>query len=259
MRGAGLDDLVRTDRRAAIDIEHIRGAGLRVLERRRFRAHSYLSVPEPDPGIHSTSTHVVDLDRWLSMTSTVTAMEPENADEQPFLSEPVTLWSTRDGLLVPMPSDDGMGQQWACVPDEPLISGPLVMLHLLGGAVTARATPSGAAWVTVVDVDRAVEHVPSGHRGPLQRFLQELLVVAGSQLELEVRLSGSAVDAVDAELPAVEGSRSRILLHLSIDADEPPALPDPPVAGTVADAEQLARMWAPDWPDDVPVFPPRRD
>jgi hypothetical protein len=247
-----------TGGRADIDLELIRGSGLRVLERRRFRARSRLSVPEPRPALHSTITHVVDLDRRLSTMSTVTALDPEDADEQPFLSEPITLWCTREGLLVPLPPYDAADPVWGCVPGEPLIAGPLALLLLLVGAVTARPTTSGAGWRTVVDVDRAVEHVPAGHRGALQHFLRELLVEDGWQQELEVRLSGRAVDAVDAELPAVAGSRSRVLLHLSIDADEAAALPDPPVAGTVADGEQIARMWATDWSDDVPVIPPRR-
>lgn len=185
-------------------------------------------------------------------------MDPASPDEEPFLSEPVVQWSTPDGLLVPLPSDDETGPLWACVPGEPLLHGPLAMLLWLVGAVSARPTASGTAWSVVVDVDRAVEHVASEHLAALQRFVEESGLPDGSQQELEVRLAGGAVEAVDAELPAVGEVRPRALLHLSVDTGEPPVLPEPPVAGTVADPDEIARAWAADWPDDLPVRQPRR-
>ncbi len=241
-------------REAERNAEQVRLAGLRVLDRRHFRARGYLDVPES--GVQSVSTYVLDLDRQLSLASIVTAMDPDSPDEQPFLSEPVSTWSTRDGLLVPLPSEDA-APLWACVPGEPVIHGPLALLLVLAGAVTAVATPSAASWSTVVDVDRALAHVPDEHRVALQRFADETGLRAGSQVELEVRLDGGAVETVDAELPA-EGVRPRVLLHLSIDAGQPPPLPGPPSVGTVADADDVARAWAVDWPDDLPVRPPWR-
>ena len=248
--------LLRPGGRLDIDVGQIRGAGLRVLERGQFRARGHLSVPGPAPGIHSLCTYVVDLDRGLAVLSTVTAMDPETTDDQPLLSAPVTQWSIQDGLLVPLPSAEATGTLWACVPGEPLIQGPLAMLLWLAGALTAEATPSGAAWSTVVDVDRAVEHVASQHRSALQRSFAESGLEGGSQLELEVRLNAGAVQTLDAELPAVQGVRPRALLHLAIDAGQPPAVPEPPVAGEVADPDEIARAWAIDWPDDLPVRQP---
>jgi len=180
-------------------------------------------------------------------------MDPENADEQPFLSEPVFQWSTQHGLLVPVPSDDATGPLWVCVPGEPLIQGPLALLLWLVGAVTASATASGAAWSVLVDIDRALEHVPSEHRAALHRSFQATGIAAGSQIELEVRMDGESVATVDAEVPAVEGVCSRALLHVSIDAGQPPEVPKPPAAGTVVDADQYVRAKAVDWPDDMPV------
>ena len=239
-----------------MDVALIRGAGLRVLQRRRFRARSCLSVPEPTPGLHSVSTCLVDLDRELCLLSTRTSWDPEPGEE-PDLSRPVVLWSTRDGLLVPLPSDGEADPLWACVPGEPLLAGPLAMLLWLVGAVSARPTPSGAAWLVVVDADRAVQDVPPEHRAALRTFLHESGQAAGSRLQLEVRLSGDALEAVDAELPGVPGGSPRALLHLAVDAGPPPDVPEPPVAGTVADPDEIARAWASDWPDDLPVRRPR--
>ena len=232
----------------------MRLAGLRVLDRRHFHARGYLSVPEP--GIQSLITYVVDLDRELSLLSTVTAMDPDGADEQAWLSEPVTMWSTQDVLLVPMPSDDATGPLWACVPNSPMIQGPLALLLVLAGAVTASATPSAAGWLTVVDVDRALDYVPGEHRAALQYFVDETGLRAGSRVEMEVRLNDDVVETVDAELPA-DGARPRVVLQLSIDPGQPPAVPEPPVAGAIVDADAIARAWAVDWPDDLPVRPPR--
>ena len=235
-----------------MDVEQIRLAGL---QRRHFRARGYLSVPGP-PGIQSLVTYVVDLDRQLSLMSTVTAMDPDGAEDEPWLSEPVTAWSTRDGLLVPLPSDDDTGALWACLPGEHVMQGPLVLLLVLAGAVSASATPSAAGWVTVVDVDRALEHVPGEHRAALQHFLDETGLRAGSRVDVNVRLNEGVVATLDAELPA-EGDRPRMLLHLAIDPGQAPAVPKPPVAGAYLDADEIARAWAVDWPEDVPVRPPR--
>ena len=137
-----------------------------------------------------------------------------------------------------------------------MIQGPLTLLLVLTGAVTASATPSTAGWVTTIDVDRALERVPAEHRAALQHFVDETGLQAGSRVEMEVRLNGDVVETVDAELPA-EGDRPRVLLHLSIDPGQPPAVPVPPVAGSIVNADEIARAWAVDWPDDVPVRPPR--
>ena len=264
-------------RGADIDVAQVRGAGLRVLDRRRFRARGLVSVPEPAPGIHAMTTYAVDLDRGLSRQSTVTvvdpggALDPGGAGEQPLPDVPVTTWSTRDGLLVPLPSGDPAGPVWACVPGEPVLQGPLAMLLCLPGAVTVGAvtagavtvgavtagtTPSGAAWSVVVDVDLAVGRVPSQHRAALQRFLQETGLHEGSQLGLELRLAGGAVATLEAQLPAADGSGPGAVLHCSVDAGPVPAVPEPPAVGTVASAEDVARAWVADRPGDLPVHGP---
>lgn len=193
------------------------------------------------------------------MLSTVTAMDPGQPNEQPMLSEPVLQWSTRDGLLVPLPTDDPGHPLWTCVPGEPLLQGPLAMLLWLAGAVVVSPTPSSAAWRAVVDVDRAAERVPLEHGPALRRSFDDSGLQGGSRVELEVRLAGSAVETLDAELRGEEGVSPRLLLHLSIDAAEPAALPNPPEAGAVADADAVVRALALDWPEDLPVRLPRDD
>lgn len=226
-----------------MDIDAVRAAGDRVMERRRFAARTAVEVPRR--GVRSASTCTVDLDRGLARVSTAATMGPvagTSTSWTPQTGDPVVHWVVDDHLLMQLP-DKGGASRWVSVPDTALLGSELSLLLWPAGVVQAHGPDSASGAVSaVVDLAHVLQQAPEAHRAGVAQFIEELGLEADARVAVELTLVDGALSQIDAEvLVDVDGEPLQRLIHLSVDQDVPAPLGDPPHAQEEVSASEITR------------------
>lgn len=226
-----------------MDLDAVRAAGERVMERRRFAARTAAEVPAR--GVRSASTYTVHLDRALARASTAATMGPAadtSTSWTPQTSGPVVHWVVDDRLLMQLPDDEGV-RRWVSVPDTALLGSGLSLLLWPAGVVQAHGPEGTSGAVSaVVDLAQVLEQAPAAHRAGVAQFIEELGLEADARVAVEFTLADGALSQIDAEvLVDVDGEPLRRLVHISVDHGVPALLGDPPVPQEEISASEMTR------------------
>lgn len=226
-----------------MDLDTVRAAGQRVIERRRFTARTVIEVPQE--GARAASTYTVDLERGLVRTSTRFTMGPPagaSTSWTPKTSDPVVHWVIGDRLLMQLPGESG-ASRWLSAPETPLLDGGLSLLLWPAGVIEP-PEPQGASGAisAVVDLNEVIERTPAIHAGAVAQSIEQMSLTADDRVAVQLTLVDGALTQIDVDVDVdVEGEPTRRLVHLWVDPGVPAPLGDPPSPQEELDADELMR------------------